>query len=453
MTRRLPGRLGQAALIAMVIALGGCATDEDGALSLPELPKLGSLNPFVKGKEPLPGERVAVLAPDETFSTDLAAADGQVVLPEPVQNESWTQPGGVPSNAPGHLALGGGLKSLWSADAGQGSSSAGKLIASPIVAGGKIFTLDANGTVSAFATSGGGRAWSTPLKPENEDGDAGYGGGLATDGERIYAGTGFGTAVALDARTGAKVWEKPLGSPIRNSPTVADGRMVVVTTEGRVACLSTIDGSELWSFRGQAETSSLLTNASPAIEGSVVVVPYASGDVVALKADSGETLWQENLSGSHSGSSLAALSDPSRPVIDGGTVFAVGHAGRMIATSEKTGERVWSMNVAGVQTPWVAGDAVFVVDTSGRLMSLARTTGKVRWAQKLPGESAIWNGPVLAGGRLWLVSSKGLLVGVDAATGTVASQRDIGQRVFIAPVVAEGRMYVLTDKANLIAFD
>jgi outer membrane protein assembly factor BamB len=59
---------------------------------------------------------------------------------------------------------------------------------------------------------------------------------------------------------------------------------------------------------------------------------------------------------------------------------------------------------------------------------------------------------VLAGGRLWLASSKGQLVGVDPASGRVASTEEIGNPVLIAPVVAGGRLYVLGDNARLYAF-
>ena len=60
-----------------------------------------------------------------------------------------TQPGGTPSNNLGHLALNDQVQKVWSADAGTGSSSSGRLSAEPLVADGKVFTLDAGGTVSA----------------------------------------------------------------------------------------------------------------------------------------------------------------------------------------------------------------------------------------------------------------------------------------------------------------
>ncbi len=60
---------------------------------------------------------------------------------------------------------------------------------------------------------------------------------------------------------------------------------------------------------------------------------------------------------------------------------------------------------------------------------------------------------MLAGGRLWLASSEGLLVGADARTGQLLTQLDLGTDVFVAPVVAGGRMYILADNASLIALN
>jgi outer membrane protein assembly factor BamB len=85
-------------------------------------------------------------------------------------------------------------------------------------------------------------------------------------------------------------------------------------------------------------------------------------------------------------------------------------------------------------------------------MAITRRDGKIQWTTKLTGSNN-WSGPVLAGNRLWLTSGKGQLIGVDATTGRIESQQDLGQPVYIAPVVAGGRMFVLTDKAKLIAFN
>lgn len=451
--------------LSVLALLCGCA---DG----PQLPKFKDINPFADKEVPLPGKRISVMqAQDLIVTGELADASAPIMLPAPVANEDWAQPGGLPNNSPGHLAFSGAAQQLWIADAGSGSSSAGRVTASPIVYANRVYALDAVGNVSAFSTSGGSALWRVSLMPGREaasggwlpsfslsslgsgdSGSGGYGGGLAVDGGRLYAASGFGNVVALDPETGKKIWERQLDAPVRAAPAAVGDKVFVVALDGKFYCLAGADGGELWSVRGLPQQASLINNASPAVEGDIVVVPYPSGDLVALHVADGSAAWSESLSRTRMTSEMTSMSDAARPAIDGGTVFAVGHAGRMIATQMATGERLWSLNIPGTQQPWVAGGSVFVVDTQGQLLAIARKDGKVQWTMKLPGTNA-WSGPTLAGGTLWLTSAKGALVGVEASTGRVTVQKDLGSPVYVAPVVAQGHMYILTDNAKLIALN
>ena len=440
--------------VSCASALQGCASSSDEDATGFSLPKMADLNPFQIGKSPLPGKRIAVLTAEDTLNSHMEQATGSISIPPPMQMTDWATPGGMPSNAPGHLALNGSLRTLWTAEAGTGSSAQARLTASPIVFQGRIFVLDAASHVSAFSAAGGARTWSVKVSPEGESETKAFGGGIAAEGGRVFAVTGFGTAIALDAGTGARLWEKKLGSPFHSAPTVTDGRLFATNTDGQVICLSTADGSTLWTYHGvPQQAAAILNNTRPAVSGDAVVVPFTSGDLVSLKADSGAAQWQDSLNGAKASSSIAALSDPASPVATGGSVYAVSRSGRMVSSNETTGVRAWSMSLSSVQTPWVVGDAIYVVDIAGRLVALRRDTGEVRWAAKLPGEAKVWSGPVLAGGKLWATSSKGQLVGVDPATGQATAQRDLGAPVYLAPVVADGRMYVLTDRASLIAIE
>jgi outer membrane protein assembly factor BamB len=442
--------------------VAGCAE------SLPSLPKIGDLNPFKEKQTPLPGKRIPVMPAAEKVPGELADAAAPIALPEPRSNETWSQPGGDANNAPGHLALAGAPHQAWSADAGTGSSKSGRVTASPIVFDGRIYTLDADGTVSAFSLGGGSAVWRHSLKPTpgekkggfsasdlfslGGDSGGGFGGGIAADSGRIYGTSGYGAVIAMEPATGRRLWEKNLGVPIRAAPTAVGDRVFVVTIEGRTFALSGVDGSELWSVRGVPQTASRVMNVSPAVEDDLVIVPYPSGDLVALKILDGAPVWSESLARMRSTSQLSGMSDAARPAIDGGIVFAAGHAGRMIATDAKTGQRLWSLNIPSTQTPWIAGESVYVADTTGQLVAVSRRDGKVLWTAKLPGANT-WSGPTLAGGTLWLASSTGTLVGVDALAGRVTSQQEIGNAIFVAPVVAQSKMFLLTDNAKLIAMN
>ncbi len=430
---------------AAALTLAGCG----GGSSLPSIPGVSNL--FEETETPLPGERISVLASDSGGTTASVESNEPVTLPSPTSNASWSQPGGVASNAPGHLAFSGSGKTLWSEDIGSGSSSDGRIIALPIVHNGKVFTLDSEGQVSAFSLSGG-RSWRVGLTPEEEQSESGFGGGLAAEGNVLFVATGFGKVVALNAGSGKTVWSKALGVPIRTSPTVTNGKVFVVNTDSELYALSADTGDELWRSRGLPETAAVLSNVSPAISGDTLVVTYPSGEVAALDVSNGTPRWTDSVSGGRIGSSLTTIGDAARPVINGGVVFAGNRTGRLLATRLKTGERVWSRDIRAAQTPWVAGGVVFVVDTNSRLYALDRKTGKVRWVSTLP-SAVTWSGPTLAGGKLWLASNKGLLVGVDAKSGQIATKRDLDDPVFISPVVASGRMFVLTDDAKLIAMN
>lgn len=439
-------RLAAMASALAMLSLTGCSG------GLPSVADITAMNPFAEKQVPLPGKRVAVVLTDgATGSIELAAADRPITLPPPKQNDAWSSPGGVASHSPGHLALPATIRTAWSADVGQGSSKQGRLTASPIVADGRVFTLDAAGQVTALSQTGS-IVWRASLTPEKDKDYKAFGGGLAAEGGRIFVATGHGIVAALDAQGGKKLWEKNLGSPLRSAPAVGAGRVFAVTTDGRTVALAGHDGAELWVYRGLPERASLLIGASPALDGDVVVVPYSSGEVVALRAASGTGAWSDSLSRTRSASSLGSMSDAASPSIDNGIVFAIGHAGRMIATDIRNGERLWSVNVPGIQMPYVAGDTVYVVDTGGQLIAMSRREGKALWTTRLSGAKS-WSGPVLAGGKLWLTSDTGKLVGVSATGGKVETELNIGAPIYVPPIVANGRMFVLTDKARLVALN
>ncbi|MEL7543236.1 MAG: PQQ-binding-like beta-propeller repeat protein, partial [Pseudomonadota bacterium] len=224
----------------------------------PKLPDLASLNPFKEEEVRLPGKRVSVLGGEAAVGSDLSSGGAPLAVPAAAPNADWSQPGGTASNAPGHLQLGASIKTAWRASAGRGSSSYGKLTASPIVYAGRVYTLDAYGALTAFSASGGKQAWRFSLAPEHENAEEGYGGGLAANDGVVFAATGFGTVVAVDARTGKKRWDVNLGVPARNSPTAAAGKVFVSTIDGRFHALSALDGRAVWRFDGAPQGASII---------------------------------------------------------------------------------------------------------------------------------------------------------------------------------------------------
>lgn len=399
----------------------------------------------------LPGKRESVMPDSGGLDVDPSQGSSPVVVPAAQTNRDWSQPGGTPTNALHNLALSGSLQPAWSVDAGAGSDGDGRLIATPIVVGGRVYVLDTHATVSAFSADSGGKLWSVSLAPKGVDPEGAFGGGLASDGSRIYATTAFGDIVALDAGSGGEVWRWTSKVPYREAPTVTGGRLFASSVNNEMVALSTSDGSELWTFQGIGEQATVISSTSPAVSDGMVVMPTTSGELIAFRASDGIPRWGEELSSPGSLSSIASLNNiAGRPVVDRGVVYAIAHSGRMGAFSLDDGRRLWIEDVSGTQTPWVAGDHVFVLAGDSTLAAVSRKDGKARWTTALPG-GQVWSGPVMGGGRLIVVSSSGQLAQVSPQTGQIASQTNLDRPIYIPPVIANNTLYVLADDATLMA--
>ncbi len=410
----------------------------------------------------LPGKRISVMALDQSLQADPDLQSDTIYLPDPVSNADWPQPGGSPSNAMYNLASSNGFEKAWSRDAGSGSSGPAQLTASPVVAAGRIYVLDAESTLRAFNASTGERIWSQDLVPEDDDAAAGRGGGVAFDNGRLFIATGFGVVYAVNPADGSIIWKQNVGDPFRSSPTAAGGRVFAVTADNQAIALSQDKGDIIWRKQGISETAGILAATSPAVEDATVVIPYSSGEIYALRVENGNANWNDSLTRTGNMSSLSELNDiAGRPVIDQGKVYAVSHSGRMAAIDLRTGERIWTREIGGVQTPWIAGDYIFLVTLDSELLALQRSDGRVRWIVQLqkfedPEDNTSrriqWSGPVLAGGQLVLVSSNEQMIAVSPQDGKTTKTVDLPEGSLIPPIVANGSIYVLTKNAELLSY-
>ena len=221
-----------------------------------------------------------------------------------------------------------------------------------------------------------------------------------------------------------------------------------------------IDGRTLWDHQGITESAGILESTSAAVSGDYVVAPYTSGELFAIRVENGRPAWNDMLTRSGNVTALSELDDiAGRPVIDRDMVFAISHSGIMGAININTGDRVWTRDIGGIQTPWVAGDFLYVATTEGLLLCLERKDGKVKWVHQLQRwqnmedkeDPIVWSGPVLVSDRLIIVSSDGYAISLSPYTGQLIGRVEIPDGTYIAPVVANGTLYLLTNSAQLVA--
>jgi outer membrane protein assembly factor BamB len=434
-------------LITVVVAaslLGGCGILDKKKKTTPSL-----------------GERISILSSEAAITVDPALAGVPITLPAADINGQWTQPGGNASKSMGHLALAAAPAVAWRASIGEGSSNRSALASAPVVADGKVFTIDTQATVRAFDAQSGKVVWQTQVRGEGSPSGALFGGGVSFEAGRLYATNGAGYAAALDATNGTLLWQVRPGSPLRGSPTVANDNVYVVSQDNQIFALNPADGKTRWTSSAAVEIAGVFGSAAPAAAQGTVVAGFSSGELNAYRYENGRVLWQDALSRTSISTAVTTLSDiDADPVIDGGRVYAVGQGGRMVALELVTGQRIWEINVAGTATPWVAGDWIFVVTDDAQLLAIARATGRIRWMTQLQRwrdvkdkqGSISWVGPVLAGDRLILANNMGQVVNVSPYDGAVQSTVATGNRISLSPVVANNTLYTLNDNGQLTAW-
>lgn len=412
-----------------------------------------------EGAPPLPGERITVLKQDDALK--VSGGPGEIRLPAPQPNAEWPQAGGYSHHSMEHMEIGVMPQRLWTVSAGEGTDSRNRLMADPVVADGRVYVIDTQATVSAFDAETGKRLWSVDLAPEFEEDDSVLGGGVAFENGRLYATTGFAKVFALDAATGTEIWQQSVTAPMRAGPTVQGGRVFVTSVDNKGFALAASDGRILWTNAAFEETASLLTGAEVAVDNGVALFPYTTGEVIAIRVDSGAPLWSDVIAAARRTDAIGNISDiGARPVIDGNRVFVIGHGGLLVGIDMRSGDRAWEREMVGLNQPWVSGGTLFVVTAYAEVVAVEAASGRILWVTPLPqwenedsrSGQIIWGGPTLASNRLIVTGSQGEALSLSPYDGTVLGRMELPSGITLSPAVANGTLYFLTDDADLVAY-
>jgi outer membrane protein assembly factor BamB len=413
---------------------------------------------FSTSKPKIPGKREPVMASRRGLAVD-EGNPLKVVLPSPVANAAWPQAGGNPAHLMGHLAAREALTESWTAGIGAGGGYRRKILAQPVIANGLIYTMDSDAVVSAFDVRNGDRVWRFDTK--NEDADStNVGGGIGVDQGVLYAVNGLADIVALDAAKGTLNWRKTLESPARSAPTIADGRLFVISIEDKLHARATSDGRPLWTHQAANARTSLLGRPAPAYADGLVVAGFGSGELSALRADSGGVAWSDSLGAASTAAGLADLSAiRGLPVISNGRVFAIGLGGLFLALDLRSGRRLWEREVAGEDSIWAAGEWLFVVSSDQEIAAVNANDGRVAWVSDLPAfkneekreDSILWFGPLLAGDRLIVAGTNGVALAISPYTGETLGRQNLSGSASLGPVLAGGTVFIVSDDGRLLA--
>ena len=270
-----------------------------------------------------------------------------------------------PVVAGGAVIFGSGDGHVYAVDAASGQLrwrfATGDVVhASPAVADGRVFVGSWDGKLYALDAATGRELWhaQTGLDPLMAN-QQGFQSSPAVAGDTVYVGCRDANLYAFDARSGQEKWRFPTGmSWVITSPAVQAGRVYFATSDSSlVHAVDAATGAPVW----QQQASAYMF-ASPSLAGGVLLQGELNGSLQARDTGSGALLWefQTEAARLNNGWGLTSERRFNSPML-----YASGWHDAMAIGAAKQ-----SALGSFFSTPLVVGRTIYVGSADGRLYAL-----------------------------------------------------------------------------------
>jgi outer membrane protein assembly factor BamB len=358
---------------------------------------------------------------------------------------------------------GGQPRQVWKGSIGAGFSA-------PVVAGGRVYATGHNGRkddgedrVVCLDAGTGKELWrhvyAQPLA------DHYYEGGTSAtptlDGDRLYTLAKSGLVHCLDAATGAVVWKTELATGIgakvpewgfAGAPHVHGNQVILNAGDAGIA-LDKATGKTTW-IHGKGPSG----YGSPvpfSAGGKEALALFGFQHVIAVDPTTGRELWRHPWKTKYD-------VNAADPVVAGDLMFlssGYGTGGTTIRFTASSASEVWKNKAirAHMQAPVVLDGFLYAIDGDGgsgdsRLKCVELATGRLAW-ESPKAETGVLSA---ADGKILWVTGRGELVVLKANPAKyeeVVRAQVTGGKVWTAPVLSNGRLYVRNWKGDLLCLD
>jgi len=326
------------------------------------------------------GGRVFAMDSDAVVSAHNLRTGGQLWrFATQAEDDDSTNVGGGIAFDGGTLYAANGLAEVLALDAGTGKPRWRKTIqasarAAPTIADGRLYIPTLDDQLVALSAADGSRLWSYQAATADTS-VLGLPSPAFAEG-LLVAGFGSGDLVCLRAASGSVSWTDSLAalrgrtslidiSAIRGMPVIADGRVYAIGLGGLLVALDLRSGRRLWERDiGSGET--------PWLAGAWLFVLSSDQQVIALNRDDGAIAWVAQLP---RWENQEKQEDPIRwigPALAGDRLVLAGSTSQAVAVSPYTGKLLGTQKLSGAASvaPVVADRTVFLITDDGTLLAL-----------------------------------------------------------------------------------
>lgn len=312
--------------------------------------------------------------------------------------------------------------------------------ATPQVAGDRLFVGNSGGNFYSIDIKRGKVLWRIKLdgpvisKPLFEDGV-------------LYLGDGKGVVYSINASNGEKNWHSYVGEEVMTTPVADKGSIYVATENNSLFALDKSAGAIKWMKSRPMPFSAMSIRgfSSPILIDGNIYVGNTDGVLVVYEASNGNKLFTLPVAAQR-----AVFTDiDTTPLKHEGRIIFSSMEGGLYSVDHKTGKEHWTQLI-GTPNNIAYSEGLLYVTASGKAYCIKIETGEKVWENDL--DVPELSEAALTEKYIATVSTNDRLFLLDKATGDIVYHRSLGGGSFGSPVVADGKILLLTNSGQVYAF-
>lgn len=245
----------------------------------------------------------------------------------------------------------------------------------PVINGNSLYIPDIKGHITHLNFQNGKIEWKKRIADSISS-------PLARAGDILVAGTGNASVVAVNSLNGQPLWRHSVTNEVLATPLVFQNTVIVKTIDEMVYALDLQTGKEKWHYEHDKPEIVLRLSSAPVQYADMVLIGFADGKLVALSKQTGQVLWMKSIAQSSGFSPIEQMFDiNSSPIVSDQVLYVASFHGKLSAINLNTGELLWNYDLSTYQDLLSDHDSLYVIDTDSRLWKFNKRNGQVLWKQ------------------------------------------------------------------------
>ena len=276
--------------------------------------------------------------------------------------------------------------------------------------------------------------------------------------DNIYIADNIGFIYVISLDTGKLLWIKNYNIPLRSNIKIFDNKIYLIDQDNRILCLNIKDGTKIWDILSISSfiKSQNLLSLAVSKKGDLVAIT-SSSDLYKVEGNSGNFSWVSNTFGSMLADATDFFKSSQVVITDDEVIISAGPS--IFSYNLNIGSITWENELSSIGTPIIDGENIFFVTENGYFVIMNRDTGKIisstnilKILKKKKQKTKI-TGFIMGSGKVYSVTLNGYLIVSSAISGKVENFKKIGNPIISAPIISNGKLYILTKNSRIIGFN